>query len=48
MRTAGLPTFSKLAQRNDNDKLRIGTYRMKIYDRMAHAPAQFEQMLTAV
>ncbi|KAF3000982.1 hypothetical protein E8E13_009405 [Curvularia kusanoi] len=33
MRTAGLPTFSKLAQRNDNDVLRAGTYRLKIYDR---------------
>ena len=33
MRTAGLPTFSKLYQRNDNDVLRQGTYRLKIYDR---------------
>lgn len=33
MRTAGLPTFSKLAQRNDNDKLMSGTYWLKIYDR---------------
>ncbi|KAJ4369845.1 alkylphosphocholine resistance protein lem3 [Neocucurbitaria cava] len=33
MRTAGLPTFSKLAQRNDNDVLKAGTYRLKIYDR---------------
>lgn len=33
MRTAGLPTFSKLAQRNDNDKLERGTYWLKIYDR---------------
>lgn len=33
MRTAGLPTFSKLAQRNDNDKLESGTYLLKIYDR---------------
>ncbi|KAF1926870.1 CDC50 domain-containing protein [Didymella exigua CBS 183.55] len=33
MRTAGLPTFSKLALRNDNDVLRAGTYRLKIYDR---------------
>jgi hypothetical protein len=48
MRTAGLPTFSKLAQRNDNEILRTGTYRMKIYDRTAHAPDQREQMLTAV
>lgn len=34
MRTAGLPTFSKLYQRNDKDTLRAGTYRLKIYDRM--------------
>lgn len=34
MRTAGLPTFSKLAMRNDKDVLKTGTYRLKIYDRM--------------
>jgi hypothetical protein len=33
MRTAGLPTFSKLAKRNDNDVLKLGTYVLKIYDR---------------
>ncbi|RYO48142.1 Meiotically up-regulated 89 protein [Alternaria arborescens] len=33
MRTAGLPTFSKLYQRNDHDELSAGTYRLKIYDR---------------
>jgi hypothetical protein len=33
MRTAGLPVFSKLAQRNDHDTLKAGTYRLKIYDR---------------
>lgn len=33
MRTAGLPTFSKLAMRNDKDLLRAGTYRLQIYDR---------------
>ncbi|KAI4682911.1 hypothetical protein J4E81_009535 [Alternaria sp. BMP 2799] len=33
MRTAGLPTFSKLYQRNDKDVLTAGTYRLKIYDR---------------
>jgi hypothetical protein len=32
MRTAGLPTFSKLAQRNDNEVLKAGTYWLKIYD----------------
>ncbi|KAF2002979.1 CDC50 family protein-like protein [Amniculicola lignicola CBS 123094] len=32
MRTAGLPTFSKLAMRNDKDELASGTYRLKIYD----------------
>lgn len=32
MRTAGLPTFSKLAMRNDNETLKAGTYRLKIYD----------------
>jgi hypothetical protein len=33
MRTAGLPTFSKLAQRNDTHDLKSGTYWLKIYDR---------------
>ncbi|CAA21916.1 CDC50 domain-containing protein [Schizosaccharomyces pombe] len=30
MRTAGLPTFSKLAMRNDNDDIFPGTYEIKI------------------
>jgi hypothetical protein len=34
MRTAGLPTFSKLALRNDNDVMRRGTYQIEIYDCM--------------
>jgi len=33
MRTAGLPTFSKLAQRNDTHVMKAGTYRLSIYDR---------------
>jgi hypothetical protein len=33
MRTAGLPTFSKLALRNDNDNMEKGTYEVVIYDR---------------
>jgi hypothetical protein len=37
MRTAGLPTFSKLAQRNNDQVLRVGTYRLKIYD---HFPVE--------
>ncbi|KAL9533367.1 Phospholipid-transporting ATPase accessory subunit [Sphaerulina musiva] len=32
MRTAGLPTFSKLALRNDNEAMEIGTYEMVIND----------------
>ncbi|KAF2145912.1 uncharacterized protein K452DRAFT_283208 [Aplosporella prunicola CBS 121167] len=32
MRTAGLPTFSKLAMRNDNETMRAGRYQMDIYD----------------
>ena len=32
MRTAGLPTFSKLALRNDNDAMESGRYEMAIYD----------------
>lgn len=32
MRTAGLPTFSKLALRNDNVTMRAGTYEIEIYD----------------
>jgi len=32
MRTAGLPTFSKLALRNDDDVMVAGTYQIEIYD----------------
>ncbi|KAI9788775.1 MAG: hypothetical protein M1816_006556 [Peltula sp. TS41687] len=32
MRTAGLPTFSKLALRNDNEKMPSGTYQVDIRD----------------
>jgi hypothetical protein len=32
MRTAGLPTFSKLALRNDNDVMTAGTYQIEISD----------------
>jgi hypothetical protein len=36
MRTAGLPTFSKLAQRSvDDTVMRAATYRLKIYNRTA-------------
>jgi hypothetical protein len=38
MRTAGLPTFSKLAQRNDTAPLLEGNYRLKIYDRTMASP----------
>lgn len=31
MRTAGLPTFSKLAKRNEKDDLQVGTYNLKIF-----------------
>ncbi|KAF8252330.1 Lem3/Cdc50 [Wilcoxina mikolae CBS 423.85] len=33
MRTAGLPTFSKLALRNDSSKMEKGTYSIKVYYR---------------
>ena len=32
MRTAGLPTFSKLALRNDHDQMKEGTYEIEIRD----------------
>jgi hypothetical protein len=32
MRTAGLPTFSKLSLRNDHDVMPKGTYQIQIYD----------------
>lgn len=48
MRTAGLPTFSKLAQRNDHESLRAGTYRLKIYDRKsAHEAHQSPALLSS-
>ncbi len=30
MRTAGLPTFSKLAQRNDDEAMQVGSYRLDV------------------
>ena len=37
MRTAGLPTFSKLAMRNDNETMRSGRYQVVIEDsELAH------------
>lgn len=32
MRTAGLPTFSKLARRNDTVAMQIGRYQVDVYD----------------
>ena len=32
MKTAGLPTFSKLALRNDNEAMRAGTYEIRVGD----------------
>ncbi|CRK11337.1 hypothetical protein BN1723_020992, partial [Verticillium longisporum] len=32
MRTAGLPEFSKLYQRNDDEPMRAGTYQVNITD----------------
>lgn len=32
MRTAGLPTFSKLALRNDNETMEAGRYQIDLYD----------------
>lgn len=38
LRTAGLPTFSKLALRNTEDVMEAGTYQIEIYDcRFCHA-----------
>ena len=40
MRTAALPTFSKLARRNDTTELAPGNYRLSIQDRMLnHSPS---------
>ncbi|CZT11626.1 related to cell division protein CDC50 [Rhynchosporium agropyri] len=39
MRLAGLPTFSKLAQRNDKDVMRAGTYSMNIDHRTFPPPS---------
>ena len=46
MRTAGLPTFSKLYQRNDTATMKAGTYRLRIYDRTLVAVLHVYQMLT--
>lgn len=36
MRTAGLPTFSKMARRNDDTSMKAGTYRIDVDDRMLY------------
>lgn len=42
MRTAGLPTFSKLAQRNDNTTMPPGTYQILVsYSRSFKSPCAF-------
>ena len=43
MRLAGLPTFSKLAQRNDDDTMRRGTYSVDINHRLS--PFSFLSLL---
>lgn len=46
MRTAGLPTFSKLALRNDNETMTAGIYQMDIYDCQSYQPRGFYPNLT--
>lgn len=41
MRTAGLPTFTKLWARNDNDKLLKGTYQISVNMSMCHDNYKF-------
>ncbi len=36
MRTAGLPAFSKLARRNDTEKMQCGVYQLNIVDSRCH------------
>ena len=40
MRTAGLPNFSKLAKRNDNETMQCSIYRVDIDDSMCGADSQ--------
>lgn len=47
MRTAGLPSFSKLALRNDNETMKCGTYQVDVYDSMFFEFA-FDDRLTLV
>jgi LEM3 (ligand-effect modulator 3) family / CDC50 family len=46
MRTAGLPTFSKLYGRNDNDDLKAGTYTLDVYMSACHCLTQMFDSLT--
>ena len=48
MRTAGLPTFSKLYGRNDNDDLKAGTYTLDVYMSAYHRSMQAFDSLTVV
>lgn len=46
MRTAGLPTFSKLARRNDNLTMKAGTYQIDIYDCASLQPCYQARLTT--
>jgi hypothetical protein len=37
MRTAGLPTFSKLSRRNDDIAMKVGRYQVDVYDCVYHS-----------
>lgn len=47
MRTAGLPSFSKLALRNGNETMQCGTYQVDVYDSMFFEAA-FDDGLTMI
>jgi len=48
MRTAGLPTFSKLALRNDNDVMTAGLYTIDIYDCGYICPVHAREILICI
>ena len=47
MRTAGLPTFSKLAMKNENDTMAAGTYQIEILDRKSFTSITYCSVLSS-
>ena len=48
MRTAGLPTFAKMAQRNDTTEMGLGRYSLTVLDGTLSSISHFVQVLANI